>query len=859
MRGNRVVLRRGAILLGAFLAILIGAVDAVHAQIVNGNLWPNPRLLTLTPTGGKVGSTVEVAFSGSDLDRPESLLFSHPGIKATPVIPPPPKVDPKAKPDPKKPDPGPPPITRFSVVIAKDVPLGFYDVRLVNKFGVSNPRIFVVGDLEEVAEKEPNNDIEQAHKVEMGTTITGVIAAPTDVDYTSFLGKKGQRVLVSCLTASIDSRLHPEMRIFDSDQRQVAYNRPMPGKDGLVDVTLPADGLYFIRLNQFTYTLGTAEYFYRLDISTGPWIDAIFPPIVEPGKATALTIYGRNLPGGKLDPEAILDGKMLEKSTATVTGPGDPAAQSKLEFSGLVPPPQALLDGFEFRLKTSTAQSNPYLLALAQAPLIIENDKNDTPETAQEIKTPCELAGRIDKKRDRDWFAFDAKKGDVFIIEVQSNRLGAPTDMYFSLRNLTAKSEITLQDDNPETLSGKGFYTVTKDPPPFRFVVPADGKFHLLLASHIGDILTDPQHMYRLRITPEKPDFRLFVMPSEDYRPDACQLGQGGVQNYQIFVHRTDGFKGDITLEMEGLPPGVTCPPQVIAGAQKTALLAVLAADNAAPFTGTVKVKATATIINGQKVIREARPATITWPTQPQQNIATVTRLDRGLMLAVRDKAPAKLTVNKDKLVVSLGDKADLSFKLIRHDANFKGNFQVQPVGPELPVGVTFGNLTFVPGKDDQQTALTVAPNAIPGTYNLVFRGFAPIAPDPKGKPVNTILPSTPIQLTILPKQVANLSVDNANPTIKLGADGVVIVKVARLFDYNDAFKVKLVLPKDVQGIAADEITIPPGQNEAKLTLKVPANTPPGARQNLTIQATAVVNGNVTLTHETKINVNLVK
>lgn len=850
MRGNHVLLRRSLFLFGAF-AVFGTFAGPVSAQIVNGNLWPNPRLATLTPAGGKVGTTFEVAFSGSDLGNPESLVFSHPGIKATPIVPPLPTPDPKVKPDPTK-KIEPLPITKFSVVIAKDVPLGFYDVRFVNKLGVSNPRVFVVGDLEEAAEKEPNNDIEQAQKIDLGTTITGVVAAPTDVDYSSFVGKKGQRILISCWTASIDSKLHPEIRVFDNDQRQLAYHRPLPGRDGLLDVTLPADGVFFIRLNQFTYTLAAADYYYRLNISTGPWIDAIFPPVLEPGKATPVTIYGRNLPGGKIDPDAVLDGKMLEKSTATVTAP---AGEGQLNFSGLVPPPQALLDGFEYRM----GNSNPYLLTLSSLPVVVEEDKNDTPETAQVLKLPCEVAGRVDKKRDRDWFTFQAQKSDVLIIELQSNRIGAPTDMYFSLRNLETKAEITLQDDNAETLSTKSFYTVTKDPPPYRFVVPADGKFHLLVASHIGDILTDPQHMYRLRISTERPDFRLFVMPAEDYRPDSCQLGQGGVQNFQVFASRIDGFKGDIVLEMDGLPAGVTCPPQVLAGGQKSALVAVLAADNAAAFTGPIKLKGTS-IVNGQKVIREARPATVTWTTGPQQNIATVTRLDRSLFLAVRDKAPAKLVAGKDKIVTSLGDKADLPFKFIRHDANFKGNFQVAPIAGELPTGVTFANLTFTPGKDDQQAVVTVAANAIPGTYNLVFRGFAPIAPDAKvNKPVNTILPSTPVQLVILPKQVANLTVDNANPTVKLGADGVVIVKVARLFDYNDAFKVQLVLPKEVQGISADDITIAPGQNEAKLTLKVPASTPPGQRQNITIRALAVVNGNVTLTHETKINVNLVK
>src|SRR5437764_944022 len=82
---------------GAILSLLLCAGRA-EAQIVNGNLWPKPRLSVLTPTGGKVGTTFEVAFTGTELDEPKGLYFSHPGIKAEPVLPPPPKIDPKIDP-----------------------------------------------------------------------------------------------------------------------------------------------------------------------------------------------------------------------------------------------------------------------------------------------------------------------------------------------------------------------------------------------------------------------------------------------------------------------------------------------------------------------------------------------------------------------------------------------------------------------------------------------------------------------------------------------------------------------------------------------------------------------------------------
>ena len=121
-----------------------------------------------------------------------------------------------------------------------DVPPGLYDLRLVGKWGVSNPRAFAVSDQIEVSEKEPNNDVAEAQKVEIGTVVSGVIANPTDVDYTVFAGKKGQRVLISCLGPSIDSRLGPELKVYDMSQREVASHRPLPQQDAVVDLTLPA-------------------------------------------------------------------------------------------------------------------------------------------------------------------------------------------------------------------------------------------------------------------------------------------------------------------------------------------------------------------------------------------------------------------------------------------------------------------------------------------------------------------------------------------------------------------------------------------------------------------------------------------
>jgi hypothetical protein len=843
-----------------------------HAQLQNGNQWPVPRLSFVAPVGGKAGTTVEVTFGGVDCEEPESLWFSHPGIKGTPVIPEPPKTDPKADPknepkaEPKKvmkrdakKDAGA--ITKIKVTIDKAVPAGHYDVRLVNSKGISNPRVFVVGELEEVAEKEPNNEPEQAQKIAVGQTINGSISAPTDVDYFEFAAKTGQRILFHAATASIDSKLHPEMRIFDAAGHQIAYSRPIPYKDGLLDFTAPADATYWLRLNHFTYTAGGTDFFYRLNVGAGPWIDAIHPPMVPPGKATPVTVYGRNLPGGIKDPTAVVDGVILEKVNVTVNAPADP---QKLDFFGNVTPSQASLNGFEYRLPGSNAK----FLEFSQAPIILEDDDNDTPDKAQKVTVPCEIAGRIDKLRDRDWYAFDAKKGDVFIIDAASARLGAPTDLYFKLVNPANKqATIALQDDNPETVTQRAFNTASCDPTPYRFTVPADGTYQLLVGSHVGDIAFGPHHNYRVRIAPEAQDFRLIVMPPEDFRSDAFVIGKGGQQFLNVYAIRQDGFKGDIQIAVEGLPKGLTAAPQAIGGADKHAMLVIHASGDAPEkYEGPIRVTGTATIA-GKKVTHDARPASVTWGIQsPQNNTPAITRLDRSVMIAVRGKAPLNVTATKDKVLVMLGDKIDIPLKIVRHDPEFKGNFQVTPVQTELPTGVNFGAVTFAPGKDEQTLTMTTQANTPMGRHSIVVRGFAPIVPPGavKGKTVNAIFPVSAIELTVVPKQVANgLSLEGNNPTLHPGKETTLTFRLNRLVDYGEAFQVVVLAEnaKDakeaIKGVTVGPVTLEAGKSDVKLTFKTADDAMPGPRNNLTLRAVAVISG-VTLNHDLKFNANVV-
>jgi hypothetical protein len=846
------------------IACLVGVAwlkGTVEAQIQNGNQLPQPRLLTVFPHGARVGTSVEVTFTGQDIDEPEALLFSHPNIKATAIIPPeptPPKTEPKKQ---KKAGPRPG-ATKFQVSVGGDVPVGNYDVRLVGKWGVSNPRTFAVGDQAEVLEKEPNNDVEQAQRVPLGCTVSGAITAPNDVDYYVFAGKKGQRVVAACVAGSLGSRLHPELIVTTTALRELARQHVGAGQDAVVDLTLPADGDYLVRVCQFGYSQGNPECFYRLSISTAPWIDAVHPTAVEPGKPAQVTVYGRNLPGGKPDPQATLKGRTLEKITMTVNPPADPRLVDRLDYGGFVPPLLSHLDGFEYRVRNEAGLSNAVLLAFAKAPVVLDNEANDSPETAQEVPVPCEICGRIEKLGDRDWYSFTAKKGDVLVLDLLGERIGSASDFYLTLRNPANKQVIVQLDDNNETLHPQEFLTQTRDPQPYRFVVPADGKYQVLVGGHSSEAVAGVQQAYRLRIAPERPDFRLVVVPADGTRPDALTLGQGGTLHYTLFVWRFDGFKGEIKLDVEGVPAGVTCKSQVIGPNVKQSMLVFSAAPDAPEQVAALTIKGTATI-RGQRVTHLARPASIAWPVQ--QGIPPVTQLDRGLYLAVRGKAPYNLDVTTDHITLSQGEKLEVPMKLTRYWPDFKSNLQIQPVQNNYPPGFNFGPVNIAADKNEGKVTVNLPTNFLPGDYTIVFRSFAAIPynrdPNSKQKPnANVVQTATPLLLTVLPKKLADLTVPNPNPALKVGTQTEVLVRVNRLYDYEGEYTVTLLPSTDTPpGLVVEQAVIPAGKNETKLLLRAEPDAPPGNRQNLVVRVVANYHENVPISHETKINVNVTK
>ena len=720
---------RGALNL---VVLVIAYTSRVHAQL------PAARLDGLFPAGGVPGSSVEVVISGLDLDDVDRLQFSHAGITAS-----------RKMAEPTRFDEGPQPIENtFLVAIEGNVPPANYEIRCQGKYGLSNPRTFVVGVLPEVIEKEPNggNDLpawkevtdatgqkvreNPAVHVTLPATVNGQSVNGSDVDWYRFTGTAGQRVLLDGYARRIDSRMELVLTLTDAAGRVLGNSLPGPSGDPLVDVILPANGEYFVKVQDALYQQGPG-YYYRINMGVLPYLDFVFPPAGLAGSNEEYTIYGRNLPGGQAS-SYQLSGRPLDMVKVRIPIPAD--ATDQLRFTSRLDPQSSGIDGVEYRLSESSLPSNPVLVSYATARVVPEL-ANDSAEGAQILTLPCEVSGQFFPQRDADWYQFEAKAGDQWSIDLISQRLNVPSDPSLLIQRVTQDkdgktqiTEVAFLDDIPEqnfnNRTGRHEFDTRTADPSYLLTVPTDGTYRILVRDSSSSVRSDPRLVYRLAVRSPAPDFRIVAVPGESV--SSLLLRKGGREVVRIFAERRDGFSGDIRVSATGLPAGVTTEEITIGSGNTMGTLVLTAADNAPVGIGTLQVSAKSTI-KGQEVSRQARYGTALMPyqfAQPTSNIASVpARLINRVQVCVSEAEPSPqlLTIGDGKLVeTARGGIVKLNYQLKSREGTggsltaFPIDFPPQTSAPQVTIGANAAG----------EFQLNLTGQTPPGVYTFYLAGF---------------------------------------------------------------------------------------------------------------------------------------
>jgi hypothetical protein len=166
----------------------------------------------------------------------------------------------------------------ITVLDTKQNETGIYEKSFLGKNWLPYPIRYAVDDLPEHLESEPNNNQQQAEKISLPIIVNGRISENTDIDYFSFAGRKGNRVVLDIAARSLNSPLDASIELLDDAGNIIAANDDRADSQGLniglethhadsyLNVELPADGIYTVRLFN-TIRQGGLEFGYRLRIS----------------------------------------------------------------------------------------------------------------------------------------------------------------------------------------------------------------------------------------------------------------------------------------------------------------------------------------------------------------------------------------------------------------------------------------------------------------------------------------------------------------------------------------------------------------------------------------------------------------
>ena len=158
--------------------------------------------------------------------------------------------------------------------------MGLREVRIVGKHGTSTAWPFEVSQTPNVIETESNNDPESATIIQLPSLINGVVNPGGDDDYYVFEGTKGQRCVFSVKAYRLNNVsqqfFNPTIAVFSADGIELARSNGFYSLDPLIDITLPEDGPYLLRIRDLLHR-GNPDSVYRLTGGVLPYNTYLFP------------------------------------------------------------------------------------------------------------------------------------------------------------------------------------------------------------------------------------------------------------------------------------------------------------------------------------------------------------------------------------------------------------------------------------------------------------------------------------------------------------------------------------------------------------------------------------------------------
>lgn len=429
----------------------------------------------------------------------------------------------------------------FTVSIGTNAPLGPHLVRIFNAEGASEPRIFCVGSVPELAEKEPNSTLRQAQAIEkLPALVNGALQSGGDVDTFSLKLEAGKWFVARVEGQGLASPMDPMLHLFDSKGLRVAFANDTQNLDPILAYYVPQSGTYTLELMGLGYPpeanialTGGSSKIYRLHLTQGPFVWNALPSSIAAGQKKEVELHGWNLGGSNRVAKFALD--------ASGKDPNRPAFQLE-----------------------DAAFENSLAVTIDPLPDFMEREPNDKPAEAQEISLPAIVHGRLEKAGDIDRYKVVLKKGDRIDFLVEGTVPGCLLDLVFTLEDGNGKQILSVDDDRDGIPDIKTSANVDNDGP------------HLI---QIRDLFGKggEDYTYRLRLEKAAPAFAASIETT------SLKLEPGKTNEVKVAVARLNGHKEKLLLRARGLPPKVTAKDVEVPEKGGDVLIALVAEPNAEP------------------------------------------------------------------------------------------------------------------------------------------------------------------------------------------------------------------------------------------------------------------------------------
>lgn len=453
-----------------------------------------PKVNYLYPAGAMRGQSAVITAAGEFPQWPIQAWSSVAGVQLTPEA-----------------DKG-----KWRVTVNDGVTPGMVLLRMYDAEGATAVRPFMIGQLPEREESEPNDTSEKANAATLPMTWNGKLGKGGDVDCFAFDLQPGQTLVAAVrangdLGSPVDAVLQLAELNARGDAFVVAQAEDSPNLDPRLVYKAVRTGRYVLRVFGFPAgtdsTIGFAgadTFVYRLTATVGGYVSHSWPLAVKRGQPGRLEAVGWNLSeeqrGGEID--------------ATATSAGDRVTV----------------------FRPATASCFP--AAIVDATSIVITEATDRVEPSLLLELPMVISAIIDTPGDTDRYRYALKQGQKVRWRAEARAIESSLDPHLAILDASGKQLAEADDTGPHPDSE------------IVFTAPADGEYLLVVSDAFRHGGAD--HFYRLSGQAVSPDFSLSLAA------DAVNVAVGKSAEWVVNIERKDGFNAPIEIQVEGLPAGVT-------------------------------------------------------------------------------------------------------------------------------------------------------------------------------------------------------------------------------------------------------------------------------------------------------------